>query len=241
MKLAKKQTLWVFFGFLFIYQGIQIIIPTVYGFFYGLKLMTGGEEVDIFLLEEEMIARMLEISPISMFISAVVILFIYYIVLKRHLISSFFDFIKTKSLVLLGVFGFAGILVVNVVVNIIYTWLGIEGNSINQDYVGDMVTNSPWLMLIAVAFLVPIIEELFFRKVLIDFFSRWGDVLAVVVSSVLFALPHVMQGDFVFLPVYSLMGAGLGYIYVKGNRNIFVTIAAHILNNLFSVLIMLLL
>ncbi len=79
----------------------------------------------------------------------------------------------------------------------------------------------------------PIAEELFFRGVVFGYFRRWGIMLAVVVSTALFALAHSAAGGvgvpqviggIVFAVAYELEGSLMVpvTIHVLGNSAIFV-------------------
>jgi len=82
-------------------------------------------------------------------------------------------------------------------------------------------------VIIAAVILAPIVEELMFRKIMIDRLSVYGDRLALVVSSVSFALFHgnVTQG------IYTIIGGlAFGYVYIK-SRNVKLSILLHMLMN----------
>ena len=76
-------------------------------------------------------------------------------------------------------------------------------------------------------------EEFAFRGIVLGLLKRFGNLFAVMVSSLLFALMH---GNFVQIPFAFLVGLGLGYITVVSG-SIWPAIAAHFLNNAFSCLL----
>ena len=84
-----------------------------------------------------------------------------------------------------------------------------------------------WLIIAVVVIISPIIEEITFRKILIDRLSVYGDRIALVFSAVTFGIFHgnveqllyTIAGGFVF-----------GYIYVK-TRRIGLSCLAHIIGN----------
>lgn len=101
------------------------------------------------------------------------------------------------------------------------------GNEINNS-LNELVDNSPVWLLFAVAVIIgPIIEELMFRKFMIDRLSRYGDLLAIIVSSVSFGLFH---GNFYQFFYAAMFGFILGYIYTK-TRNIKYSILMHMIIN----------
>ena len=78
----------------------------------------------------------------------------------------------------------------------------------------------------------PVAEELFFRGLLYGFFRRWGVVAAVILSTLLFVLPHAISqripitqvvGGIVFAVAYEVEGSLMApiLIHVLGNMAIF--------------------
>lgn len=99
------------------------------------------------------------------------------------------------------------------------------------DPVGELITSSPiWLLFITVVVIGPIFEELIFRKLMIDRLSRYGELIAVMVSSVAFGLFH---GNFYQFFYAVMLGLILGYMYAK-TRNIKYSILMHMLINFFG-------
>ena len=95
----------------------------------------------------------------------------------------------------------------------------------------ELIDNSPiWLIFLVTVILAPIIEELMFRKFMIDRFSRYGDLLAVIVSSVAFGLFH---GNFYQFFYATMLGFILGYIYTR-TRNVKYSILMHMIINFFG-------
>ena len=84
-----------------------------------------------------------------------------------------------------------------------------------------------WLVIAVVVVIGPIIEEIVFRKLLIDRLSVYGDRIALAFSSVIFGIFH---GNFDQL-LYTIAGGFVfGYIYVK-TRRIGLSCLAHIIGN----------
>lgn len=75
----------------------------------------------------------------------------------------------------------------------------------------------------------PIAEEVFFRGVLYGFFRRWGVVVALVLSTVLFVLPHLGgHGP----PVTQIIGGLLFAVAYEIEGNLMTPITIHSLGNL---------
>lgn len=92
----------------------------------------------------------------------------------------------------------------------------------------EMIMNSsPLATILAVVILAPIIEELLFRKLLIDRICIYGDKVAILVSGTMFALFH--GNLFQFFYAFGL-GCMLAYIYIK-SRDIKYSIILHMLIN----------
>ena len=76
----------------------------------------------------------------------------------------------------------------------------------------ELTINTPlWANLLYVAILAPILEELFFRKLIIDRWRRWGDLPAILLSGLAFGLIHGNVGQVVYA---TLVGMVFGYIYI---------------------------
>ena len=99
-------------------------------------------------------------------------------------------------------------------------------SNINDMFAGTNV----FIYSIFVVILAPVMEELFFRKLLITRLERYGEGPAIIVSGLVFGLFHGNFGQ-VFYAV--ALGIVLGYIYIR-TRKIFVTIGLHMMVNLFG-------
>jgi hypothetical protein len=87
---------------------------------------------------------------------------------------------------------------------------------------------------LAIFFLVgvligPIAEEIFFRGILYGFFRRWGVPTAIVLSTLLFVIPHTFGS---IIPVTQLVGGILFAVAYEIEKNLLVPIIIHCLGNL---------
>jgi len=81
----------------------------------------------------------------------------------------------------------------------------------------------------------PIAEEIFFRGFLLEKIgSLYGNNVSIVITSILFGLAHLSQGNVVPAVMTGLIGVLLGYIVIK-TKNLYAAISAHMLFNLTSV------
>ncbi len=100
-----------------------------------------------------------------------------------------------------------------------------------DSYINEMLTGTNVLIYsLFVVILAPVMEELFFRKLLITRIERYGEAPAIIVSGLAFGLFHGNFGQ-VFYAV--ALGLILGYIYIR-TRKILVTIGLHMIINLFG-------
>lgn len=89
---------------------------------------------------------------------------------------------------------------------------------------GDLI-----LFFIVGGVLGPIAEETFFRGILYGFFRRWGMVIALLVSSFLFALTHfLVSGVF----ITQLIGGILFAVSYEKEKSLYTPVTIHILGNI---------
>ncbi len=123
------------------------------------------------------------------------------------------------------------------------TVLNVIGTMLNEstggtDFVGDissMISTGLVVTFLIPVLIGPILEELIFRKLLIDRIRRFGEWNAVLFSALAFGLFHMNLPQFCYAASVGLM---LGYVYVKTGRILY-TIIMHILLNGASSLIVL--
>ena len=123
------------------------------------------------------------------------------------------------------------------------TVLNVIGTMLNKstggtDFVGEissMISTGLVVTFLIPVVIGPILEELIFRKLLIDRIRRFGEWNAVLFSALAFGLFHMNLPQFCYAASVGLM---LGYVYVKTGRILY-TIIMHILLNSASSLIVL--
>ncbi len=101
------------------------------------------------------------------------------------------------------------------------------GNTI-QDQTSELISNTPtYLIIIGAVIVGPIVEELVYRKLIIDRIYEHGETVAILFSSLIFSLAH---GN-LFQVVYAFLnGCILGFIYVRSGRLRY-SILFHMLTN----------
>ncbi len=98
-------------------------------------------------------------------------------------------------------------------------------------------------MIISTILLAPIVEEAIYRKCVFYYLNRYPIWVSYLVSTILFALPHMLTtstsfGTWVLISIpYLIDGALLAAIYHLLKKNVYASIAAHMLNNLVAVIL----
>ncbi len=133
------------------------------------------------------------------------------------------------SLIAIFIISFAYVFVMNSV-------FGIEAPASKIEVLVKNQSISNNILLIVVAFIGPVIEEVFFRGFLYSAFKKnWGVLPALLLSSVLFSIVHLQLYSFVPLMI---IGWLLAYIFEK-TKSLFPAIFLHGVYNLILILILL--
>jgi membrane protease YdiL (CAAX protease family) len=106
--------------------------------------------------------------------------------------------------------------------------VGINVPALFQMQLPDKVLNLVAFFLIG-AFFAPLAEEIFFRGILYGFFRRWGISAAIILSTLLFVLPHTSGHS---LPLTQVIGGILFAVSYEVEKNLLVPITIHSLGNL---------
>ena len=123
---------------------------------------------------------------------------------------------------------FAGMYISNIIGTVITQLIGMaKGGMVNNDIL-NVVSSTGLLTTIAIIVIIaPVMEEILFRKLLIDRIVSCGEGTAVLISGLLFGLFHGNLNQFAYAFVLGLL---FGFIYVK-TRNIRYTILMHMVVN----------
>ena len=131
-------------------------------------------------------------------------------------------------LILFGINGF-GVSIGSFVNNLVVKMIGAGAQSASAAQ--SMALNSSVILRMLVFGLVaPFVEEVVFRKVLIDRTLKYGEWCAIFVSAFMYAL---FQGGFSLFFYALLMGGLLAYIYIRTGKA-WVVIALHMIMNIFN-------
>lgn len=96
-----------------------------------------------------------------------------------------------------------------------------------------VMIDNVFISFIVNAVLAALVEEIIFRKMIIGIYAKKSEVLAIIVSSVLFGLMHMnpIQSTYAFV-----LGVILGYVYVKTEYNLLSPLIIHVTINGTSIL-----
>jgi membrane protease YdiL (CAAX protease family) len=187
-----------------------------------------------------------------------------FVVLGYHIVKTlkrdFRPFIQGIGLNIGLIVGFFGVaFIFSLIGNVILTLLGVTDEAANQGGLIDMIkyASSRELILLVLLFtlVVPIIEELVFRKALYGFIKGFiftyiysssteeesihpkiviGSIIAVIISGLIFGVIHI-QGDWIYLLLYGSAGIVLTLSYYVSKENIYVPLGIHIIQNIIGV------
>lgn len=116
----------------------------------------------------------------------------------------------------------------------------------NQEAVVLYTKSMPWLAFIIFVFIGPICEEFTYRLGLYSFIRRKGKVLAIVLSSIIFAFIHfnfksllsgnlsLLINEILIIPSYIISGICLAFVYEK--FSLAGSLTMHILNNFIAII-----
>ncbi len=211
-------------GYFLAYNVIRnFIAETVFLYYYG---ATGMDEMKAYELYYE------KANMLSVFSGLIILamLTVFFSVRKKKLTNALC--IKKTRFGLLTICFFLGISL-NFTTNLVLSLLpaGVLGDyteSASQMSNGPMV----WYILAAVV-VAPIIEEVVFRSLILARFSRaTGNMIAILLSSLIFGLVH---GQIVWICYAATLGLVLGVIFVR-TRSLLACIVTHMGYNLVSLL-----
>ena len=162
------------------------------------------------------------------FTSSFIFLFIYKDKLKNDLKNIRND-LNTKNIIIIVLF-----LVLSFISNIILVNL-LKQEASNQEIAVSMLTSFPLLGIIAICLFGPFVEEIIYR---LPYKKNW---LSIIISTIVFTFAHISNFSLIqilfFIP-YLFLSISFSFAYFK-NENIILSTTTHILNNLISVVLLL--
>ena len=177
--------------------------------------------IQVLIKDNQDIIDILQLSPFIILFLALFIRYILIIILDiKHFTKK--DLLWTIIISILSI-------AINYGLTTLFEYLNIEMN--NQNELVRLFNNHKIYTSIITIFIAPIVEEIVFRYSIDTVFRN--NILFLVISSFIFALMH---GFGIVSIIYIIMGLCYGYLYLKTNRNIISPILAHMLNNLISII-----
>ena len=133
------------------------------------------------------------------------------------------------------VIGLIGMMVTNILLNILFNGTGAE----NEKIVQNLINTSPLIMLIDAGIIAPIVEELTFRKTFMDTFkTKW---LFILTSGIFFGLLHISENtnnlvDFLYFIPYASLGISFAYMDYK-EKSVIPSVIMHMMHNTILILL----
>ncbi len=127
----------------------------------------------------------------------------------------------------------------NAIISLIGVQFSYAASSDNQNMINDLSVNFPILIFITTVLIAPIVEEFFYRKLIMGHIFKHYAKTGLLVSSILFGFAHFSIDSLIYnfnpfnILSYIVMGFFFGLIYYKTKR-IEASIVTHLINNLMS-------
>ena len=125
---------------------------------------------------------------------------------------------------------------------ILRRFLGLDGQGLNQSNIQSTFQEQPLLIAVFACIIGPLVEELFFRQLLLHYLqkklSTW---LSILLVGLVFALTHMHNVSLSeWVGAVGYLGGGLAFsiIYVKEKENIYYPLLVHMLGNSLSFIIL---
>ena len=166
---------------------------------------------------------------------------------RDRLIQQWNEIRKTKRKFFFGVItGWLFLILMTVVFGFVSEmlrqFLGLVGQGLNQSNIQSTFQEQPLLIAVFACIIGPIVEELFFRQLLLHHLqkklSTW---LSILLVGLVFALTHMHNVSLSeWIGAVGYLGGGLTFsiIYVKEKENIYYPLFVHMLGNSLSLIIL---
>lgn len=166
---------------------------------------------------------------------------------KDRLIQQWKEIRKTKRKFFFGVLtGWLFLILMTVVFEFVSEMLkqfvGLDGQGLNQSNIQSTFQEQPLLIAVFACVIGPLVEELFFRQVLLHYLQeRLSGLLSIILVGLVFALIHMHSLALLeWIGAVGYLGGGLAFsiIYVKEKENIYYPLLVHMLSNSLSLIIL---
>ncbi|CZD74034.1 CPBP family intramembrane glutamic endopeptidase [Streptococcus pneumoniae] len=166
---------------------------------------------------------------------------------KDRLIQQWKGIRKTKRKFFFGVLtGWLFLILMTVVFEFVSEMLkqfvGLVGQGLNQSNIQSTFQEQPLLIAVFACVIGPLVEELFFRQVLLHYLQeRLSGLLSIILVGLVLALTHMHSLALSeWIGAVGYLGGGLAFsiIYVKEKENIYYPLLVHMLSNSLSLIIL---
>lgn len=166
---------------------------------------------------------------------------------KDRLIQQWKEIRKTKRKFFFGVLtGWLFLILMTVVFEFVSEMLkqfvGLDGQGLNQSNIQSTFQEQPLLIAVFACVIGPLVEELFFRQVLLHYLQeRLPGLLSIILVGLVFALTYMHSLALSeWIGAVGYLGGGLAFsiIYVKEKENIYYPLLVHMLSNSLSLIIL---
>ena len=166
---------------------------------------------------------------------------------KDRLIQQWNEIRKTKRKFFFGVLtGWLFLILMTVVFGFVSEmlsrFLGLDGQGLNQSNIQSTFQEQPLLIAVFACIIGPLVEELFFRQLLLHHLQKslpsW---LSILLVGLVFALTHMHSlalSEWVSAVGYLGGGIAFSIIYVKEKENIYYPLVVHMLGNSLPLIIL---
>ena len=166
---------------------------------------------------------------------------------KDKLIQQWNEIRKTKRKFFFGVLKGCLFLILMTVVfgsisEMLRQFLELDGQGLNQSNIQRTFQEQPLLIAVFACIIGPLMEELFFRQLLLHHLQKQlPDLLSIILVGLIFALSHMHNLSLSeWVGAVGYLGGGLAFsiIYVKEKENIYYPLLVHMLGNSLSFIIL---
>ena len=166
---------------------------------------------------------------------------------KDRLIQQWNEIRKTKRKFFFGVLtGWIFLILMTVafgfISELLRQFFGLVGQGLNQSNIQSTFQEQPLLIAVFACIIGPLVEELFFRQLLLHYLQKslpsW---LSILLVGLIFALTHMHNVSLSeWVGAVGYLGGGLAFsiIYVKEKENVYYPLLVHMLGNSLSFIIL---
>ncbi len=166
-------------------------------------------------------------------IAFIVALYSYKIKTKSNFLTLFkCEKAKTKSVIATILITFGMLFGLSNINNVIFDLAQKIGLNVVEPTLPQFNAITFIVILVFVCVLPPLFEEILFRNILFNNFSKSGTIFAILITSIMFSLYHMS----ITQTVYQLIVGVLFALIIYGGGNYLLTSISHVINNLFVVL-----